>query len=53
MSGTDSDSGLLDGPSIWWHWHILGVQITDNQETLVFINVHLPFQCEDNYANCC
>ena len=28
---------------------LVGVQITDNQETLVFINVYLPFQCEDNY----
>ena len=28
---------------------LLGVQITDNQETLVFINVYLPFPCEDNY----
>ena len=28
---------------------LLGVQITDNQEMLVFINVYLPFQCEDNY----
>ena len=30
---------------------LLGVQITDNQETFVFINVYLPFQCEDNYEN--
>ena len=30
---------------------LLGVQITDNQEMLVFINVYLPFQCEDNYEN--
>ena len=30
---------------------LLGVQITYNQETFVFINVYLPFQCEDNYEN--
>ena len=30
---------------------LLGVQITDNQETFVFINVYLPFQCDDNYEN--
>ena len=27
---------------------LLGVQITDNQETLVCINVYLPFQCDDD-----
>ena len=30
---------------------LLGVHLTDNQETFVFINVFLPFQCEDNYEN--
>ena len=30
---------------------LLGVQITDNQETFVFINVYLPFHCEYNYEN--
>ena len=29
----------------------MGGQITDNQETLVFINVYLPFQSEDSYEN--